>query len=100
MGDVGKNKMKKVVKSKKQHINNSEFERHNYEPDKNNINRLCRLKHCEYADITADDVGRIIEIVEDGYGIEFFKKFKNAVDNKSTEEIRVVYGYAKDVILI
>lgn len=61
---------------------------------------MCRLLKCEYGDIISTDIGRIVEVVDDGYGIEFFKKFKNSADNNFTEEKRVIFGYAKDVILL
>jgi hypothetical protein len=65
-----------------------------------NINKLCRLRSCEHADITSDDVGRIVEIVDKyGYGIEFTKVFK--VDaNKNELQTNTIYGEAKYVELV
>jgi len=67
--------------------------------DATNINKLCRLISCEHADITPDDVGRIVTLCgDDGYGIEYTKKFKK--EKGFAEETHVIYGEAKNVRLL
>lgn len=88
------------IKPAKEKDNNFETGRVNYEPDKNNINKMCKLSCCQYADISPSDVGRIVDIIEDGYWIEFTKKFKVYGSNSYIEETRTIFGLAKNIILI
>lgn len=68
-------------------------------PDRNNINKQCRLTKCEHADINSNDVGRIVDVVEDGYAIEFHKLFKvSSVHSES--QTNVIFGAAKDTIIL
>lgn len=68
-------------------------------PDRNNINKLCRLSFCEHGDITIQDVGRIVDIIDDGYAIEFTKKFKTS-PYLSEVQTNIIFGLAKDVVFI
>lgn len=68
-------------------------------PDRNNINKLCRLTSCEHGDITSIDVGRIVGIIEDGYSIEYTKKFK-AGPHKFEDQTNIIYGDPKYIIIL
>lgn len=68
-------------------------------PDRNNINKLCRLICCEHGDINSQDIGRIVDIVEDGYAIEFTKKFKVG-PYSSKDQTNIIFGLPKDIIFI
>lgn len=68
-------------------------------PDRNNINKLVRLSFCEHGDIGQHDVGRIVDVVDNGYAIEFTKKFKTG-PYVLEQQTNVIFGEAKDVIFI
>jgi len=65
-----------------------------------NINKMCRFKRSEHADInTLSDVGRIVKLVgDDGYGVEVTKKF--LITNKFVHQSAIIYAEAKDIELI
>jgi len=57
------------------------------------------LNFCEHCDINQNDVGRIVDTIENGYAIEFTKKFKTSPYD-SEEQTNIIFGLPEHIIFL